>query len=187
MSLLFRNIQTIVRFNVNKMRRDVELIRSLMKIRQFDISVSCVDNSTIRALNKRFRNTDEATDVLSFPFYNVSEPMDPSSEENMALARKEAAKEDPSIEAMANDLGDIYLGIPYIRDRCRRTGFPLEDELVVLTTHGFAHLLGYDHETSLEDFKKMYLFEFGILAQFDQVSGRNTRKVKEAIFDNRKT
>ena len=108
------------------------------------------------------------------------------------------------------DLGDIYFGMPYVHEYCIKKVIPLEDELVVssslysilfdglfkrepfndhycmqvLATHGFAHLLGYDHETSMDDFKRMYLFEFDILRKFDWATGRNTLLVKEKTLDD---
>lgn len=57
--------------------------------------------------------------------------MDPEDEEGTRRAQEKAAEEDLSLLACPTDLGDIYIGIPYVRDRCRRSGLPLEDEVVV--------------------------------------------------------
>jgi probable rRNA maturation factor len=38
-----------------------------------EVSVTFCDNEYIRKLNKKYRNKDKATDVLSFPLYDFNE------------------------------------------------------------------------------------------------------------------
>ncbi|OWA51618.1 putative ribonuclease [Hypsibius exemplaris] len=165
--LLIQNLQSIVRVNRRLLRSDVQLIRKIMEIEKFDVSISLVNDEEIQRLNHNYRNVDKPTDVLSFSFRDQMN--DPTSSVSHNAVSSNANLSDEH-ENEIQDLGDLYLGMPYIRARCLKTGFRLTDELAVLTVHGFSHLLGYDHEKSTEDFKRMYLFEFNILRQFDRIT-----------------
>jgi probable rRNA maturation factor len=72
----------------------------------------------VRALNARFRGKDRPTDVLSFP--GGAEP---------------------------GALGDVVISVETAEGNARQQGRTLSRELLVLSLHGFLHVLGYDHET----------------------------------------
>jgi probable rRNA maturation factor len=76
----------------------------------------------MRRLNRRHRGEDRTTDVLSFPAGGTLEPG-------------------------AAHLGDIAISLSRAARQARRARWPLRSELALLVTHGFLHLLGYDHET----------------------------------------
>ena len=87
-------------------------------------NVIIVDNPTIKGLNKRYRDIDKETDVISF------------------------ALEDEKKEKMASDkrvLGDIYISIDKAISQAEEYGHSLKRELSFLAVHGLLHLLGYDH------------------------------------------
>jgi probable rRNA maturation factor len=96
----------------------------------------------VRRLNRVFRGRDRATDVLSFPARGDLEPGVPH-------------------------LGDLAVSVPQARAQARRAGWTLEEELSLLVTHGFLHLLGYDHET---DHGEMRRLEETLLARAARVS-----------------
>ena len=81
-----------------------------------EVTVAIAPDARVRALNRRFRRQDTATDVLSFP----------SGEQ-------------------AN-LGDIVIAAGVARRQAREAGHSIQTELRVLALHGLLHLLGYDHE-----------------------------------------
>lgn len=85
-----------------------------------------VSDRGIRELNRRYRDKDRATDVLAFP-------ADPIPAE---LLR----------EAEAAYLGDLVVSAETAARQAREAGVGLDDEIRVLTVHGYLHLLGYDHE-----------------------------------------
>jgi probable rRNA maturation factor len=81
------------------------------------ITVAIVPDSRVRALNRRYRKKDKATDVLSFP----------ADERGY--------------------LGDVVIAAGVARRQAKGAGHTLQTELRVLALHGLLHLLGYDHET----------------------------------------
>jgi probable rRNA maturation factor len=80
------------------------------------VTVALVPDGHVRTLNRRFRSTDTATDVLSFP---ADEP---------------------------GQLGDVVIAAGIARRQAAAAGHPLGTELRILALHGLLHLLGYDHE-----------------------------------------
>lgn len=98
------------------------------------------DDVFIRELNRKYRNIDAATDVLSFP---SSEP-------------------DPDIDAIY--LGDVILSLPRAEKQASVGGHSLENELQLLVVHGTLHLLGYDHLEPVDKIK-MQVAQDRILTQ----------------------
>ena len=99
-----------------------------------EVSVTFVDNGEIHALNKKFRNVDKPTDVLSFPLFDY-----------------EGEGEEPPVDEMLGMLGDIVLSLEQAQAQAEEFGHSFEREVAFLTVHSMLHLLGYDHETSDED------------------------------------
>ena len=80
------------------------------------VTVAVVPDARVRSLNQRYRSTDAATDVLSFP---AGEP---------------------------GELGDVVIAAGVAGRQARQAGHSIAVELRVLALHGLLHLLGYDHE-----------------------------------------
>jgi probable rRNA maturation factor len=78
-----------------------------------------------RALNRKYRTKDYATNVLSFPY-------EPLPNEHTAL------------------LGDIAICPAVVTREAREQGKLLRDHFAHLTVHGVLHLLGHDHQTRAE-------------------------------------
>lgn len=91
-----------------------------------EVSVSFVDDETIRELNARFRSIDASTDVLSFPL-------------------GENGVYDANNDTGAKLLGDIVISVPHAVSQAERFGHSLQREIGFLTVHSMLHLLGYDH------------------------------------------
>jgi probable rRNA maturation factor len=87
------------------------------------LNIALVSDREIRALNRRFRDVDEATDVLSFPV----QPIQP-------------------ILPFPPSLGEIVIARGVARRQARVHGHSEATEWRVLALHGLLHLLGYDHE-----------------------------------------
>ena len=73
MSLLVRNLQRKIKFDVERLRRDTGILVKLFQIEQFDLGVICVGGRKIQKLNETYRGVKGPTDVLSFPYHEVSE------------------------------------------------------------------------------------------------------------------
>lgn len=95
-------------------------------------------NNEIKKLNKKFRNKNKTTDVLSFPFYSKKE-----------LQNK--FKKDVEIY-----LGDIIINLNKIKNKKILKKFHYEFDL--LWIHGLVHLFGYDHKKD-EEYVKMTRIE----------------------------
>ncbi len=91
-----------------------------------EISVTFVDDEQIRELNKKHRDIDKSTDVLSFPL-------------------GEDGKYDVNPETGAKILGDIVISMETAVRQAEEYGHPLQREVAFLTVHSMLHLLGYDH------------------------------------------
>lgn len=97
-----------------------------------EINVLLTDDAGIQALNKRMRGIDQATDVLSFPMFDIPEGYLPS-----------ALCSDPDTGLIA--LGDMCISLERARAQAAEFGHSLEREVSYLTVHSVLHLLGYDH------------------------------------------
>ena len=86
------------------------------------VTLLLTTDTEIRRLNRSFRKLDRTTDVLCFPF-------------------------DGELEPRHTHLGDIAVSMTRAASQARRAGWPLTSEMALLVTHGYLHLLGYDHET----------------------------------------
>jgi probable rRNA maturation factor len=80
------------------------------------MTVAIVPDARVQTLNRRYRQTNKPTDVLSFP------------------------------AGERGYLGDVVIAAGVARRQARDAGHSLQTELRVLALHGLLHLLGYDHE-----------------------------------------
>ena len=107
-------------------------------------SVIIVDNEKIHEINKTYRGIDRPTDVISF-----------------------ALEEDEDYEVKERLLGDIYISIDKVYEQAKSYGHSVKRELFFLVTHGFLHLLGYDHmekkdEEVMFPLQEKILNEYGV-------------------------
>lgn len=102
-----------------------------------DLSIVVVDNNYIHKLNYEFRDKDYPTDVLTF------------------------------VEEIDKYLGDIIISYDKVKEQAQEYNHSLKREFLFLITHGFLHLLGYDHQTKEEEqemfeLQKKLLKEYGV-------------------------
>ena len=107
----------------------------ILKNKPKNHTIFLTNNKTIKALNKKFRNKNKHTDVLSFPF-------------GSKIKRKNMY------------LGDIAISYEIINKRSKKTNFFKEFNKIWI--HGYLHLLGYDHKKE-KDFVKMRKLENSII------------------------
>jgi probable rRNA maturation factor len=104
------------------------------------VSVALVSDARVRALNKRYRRRDYATDVLSFPA-DAAPHVPPGLLQ--ATVRTRTRSLPPSTRPY---LGDIVIARGVARRQARAAGHSELTELRVLALHGLLHLMGYDHD-----------------------------------------
>jgi len=85
------------------------------------INIILVDNLAIQELNKKYRNKDAATDVLTFP------------------------------DGYLNNLGDVFISVDKCTEQALELEHSFNRELGFLTVHGILHSLGYDHLTDEDE------------------------------------
>ncbi|HRA45823.1 MAG TPA: rRNA maturation RNase YbeY, partial [Phycicoccus sp.] len=68
-------------------------------------------------------------------------------------------------------LGDIVLCPSVAQAQAKEAGHALEEELLLLTTHGILHLLGFDHAEPEEE-KEMFELQRQLLLTFLASRGR---------------
>lgn len=98
-----------------------------------EINILITDDTSIRQINRQFRNIDRSTDVLSFPIVHMK---------NGKILFEE---EDFDMDEGLLLLGDIVISMETAQKQAGQYDHPLERELAFLVSHGVFHLLGYDH------------------------------------------
>ena len=96
------------------------------------VSVTLTNNEYIRKLNKKHRNKDSHTDVLSFPMYEDGDFSEVMEDETVIL-------------------GDIVISLERAKEQASEIGHGFLREVAFLAVHSTLHLLGYDHERSAEE------------------------------------
>ncbi|RTK92818.1 MAG: rRNA maturation RNase YbeY [Rickettsiales bacterium] len=120
------------------------------KVQEIELSILLTDDAHMQELNKKFRNKDKATNVLSFPDIEMNG--------------------EAPIEFIPNTdyiyLGDIAFGYDIIKQEAEDKKISFLDHFRHLTIHGILHLIGYDHEEQKEA-ELMENLEIKILQKFD--------------------
>ena len=106
------------------------------------LTVALISNGRIRALNRRYRGKDYATDVLSFPAFAPHSPRRASSRSHA----DPGIRTSPESRVPTPELGDVLIARQVARSQARAAGHDELTELKILSLHGLLHLLGYDHE-----------------------------------------
>lgn len=106
-----------------------------------ELCIRVVDETEIRELNRRYRDRDEVTNVLSFPC-------------------------DLTDEAGVRLRGDVVICAQTLAREAAEQGKSLRAHWAHIVTHGTLHLLGYDHHDESES-DEMERLEIELLAQFD--------------------
>jgi rRNA maturation RNase YbeY len=107
-----------------------------------ELSAALVHDDEMQRLNRDYRGKDRTTDVLAF-------------------ALREG--EDTSVQEPGL-LGDVVVSVPTAARQAEERGHALDRELAELLAHGILHLLGYDHERSPAEARRMFREQRRVLA-----------------------
>ncbi len=99
------------------------------------ITLVFLDSDTVHSLNNEFRGIDRPTDVLTF------------------------------VEDSEDYLGDVLICYDYIQKQADEYGHSFKRELFFLITHGYLHLIGYDHIEPEEE-KEMFAIQTELLNKY---------------------
>ncbi|GII98154.1 putative rRNA maturation factor [Sediminihabitans luteus] len=113
---------------------------------QTDLAVLFVESDVMAELHVKWMDEPGPTDVLSFPM----DELRPGREGDVTPAGL---------------LGDIVLCPEVAAQQAAVAGHSTVEELLLLTTHGILHLLGYDHAEPEEE-KEMFALQRKLLLTF---------------------
>lgn len=111
-----------------------------------ELAIVLVDEGAMEQLHVQWMDEPGPTDVLSFPM----DELRPGTEDAVTPAGL---------------LGDIVLCPQVAAVQAEAAGHSTLDELLLLTTHGLLHLLGFDHAEPQEE-KEMFGLQRDILVGF---------------------
>ncbi|MCL2025668.1 MAG: rRNA maturation RNase YbeY [Leptospirales bacterium] len=116
----------------NRLLKLAENICDILEIENLTLSLIMTDDEYIKKINKEYRREDSPTDVISFAYIDDNDDF-------------------PCAVGLVDELGDIYISLERAAEQSLEYGVSLEDELKRLLIHGILHLIGYDHEKSVEE------------------------------------
>ena len=108
------------------------------------LTVLLSNNKKIKILNKKFRNKNKHTDILSFPF-------------------KQKNKNQKEIY-----LGDMIISFNYINKPKNQDKKEFKKKTIKIFIHGFLHLLGFDH-INYKSYKRMFNHEQKIFKSVEKL------------------
>ncbi len=115
---------------------DARKLLGLLDEADAELTVTLVDDAEIHRLNREFRHQDRPTDVLAF-----------------------AMREGTRVAGDETILGDVVISLDTAERQARRRRVSTADEVRTLLVHGVLHLLGYDHERSAAEARRMKAME----------------------------
>ena len=124
----------------SKKLKKISKIVKFFKGKNVTFTILLTNSSNMRKLNKKFRNHNKSTDVLSFPFFSLN---------SLKLTKQKNFY-----------IGDIATSYEIINSYSKKNNFIYEFDKVWV--HGLLHLLGYDHVKD-QDYYKMNKVEKRIL------------------------
>ncbi len=105
-----------------------------------ELSILVTGDEEIHRLNMRYLKRDRPTNVLAFPMNAADQGINSSM------------------------LGDIVISADTAKREAIEMGITLRDRVCELLVHGLLHLMGYDHEKSEKEEKRMQKEEKRLLS-----------------------
>ena len=118
-----------------------------------ELAITLVDEPAMEHLHVQWMDLPGPTDVMSFPMDELRPGSDTESAEGV--------------------LGDVVLCPSVARKQATEAGHSVEDEILLLTTHGILHLLGFDHAEPAEE-REMFDLQRTLLLTYLAQRGRTT-------------
>jgi len=125
---------------LNRKLKKISKIVKFFKGKNVTFTILLTNSLNMKKLNKKFRNQNKSTDVLSFPFLSSS---------NLKFTKQKKFY-----------IGDVATSYEIISSRSKKNNFFLEFDKAWI--HGLLHLIGYNHINN-KDYFKMNKIEKKIL------------------------
>jgi rRNA maturation RNase YbeY len=140
MALFLQNRQRTVAIQTRVVRHRVRQMMDFLGCANAELSVVLVSDRRMQTLNRTYRQQDRPTNVLSFPQHPTCQGGPPETV-----------------------LGDIVVALPTAVREAYDLRQSLEEHVISLTLHGLLHLLGYEHEQSAVERRRMAALEARVL------------------------
>ena len=134
-----KKIKNPKKYFFKKLKKISQIVK-FFKRKNTTFTILLTNSLNMKKLNKKFRNQNKATDVLSFPFFSKS---------NLKFIKQKKLY-----------IGDVAISYEIINLRAKKNDFLLEFDKVWV--HGLLHLIGYNHIKN-KDYYKMDNVEKKIL------------------------
>ncbi|MGD1027552.1 rRNA maturation RNase YbeY [Candidatus Binatus soli] len=169
MAVEFRCATARGRCYAHGLRADADRLMRAAGLAECELSLTLTTDRAMRRLNRDFRGIDAATDVLSFSQIEQAgaAPLDPRS-----------VKNSPGLP-----VGDVVISIDTAIRQAREFRVSPASRLRRLLIHGFLHLIGYDHERSAADARRMLARERTLAAKIGE---RRVVRSRRKAGDQRK-
>ena len=112
--------------------------------KSFSLGLQIISNQEIASMNKKWMKKNGPTDVLSFPIFS-----------NESLNNLDHI-----------ELGDIFISLEMALEQSYEYKHSIYREMLLLASHGFLHLLGWEHNSDL-DLNNMLNFQEYLITRLD--------------------
>ena len=109
-------------------KEDYKLPNFIFEKRSFSLGLQIISNQEIAIMNQKWMQKNGPTDVLSFPIIS-----------------------DESLNNLDHiELGDIFISLESALEQSYEYKHSIYKEMLLLASHGFLHLLGWEHNNDLD-------------------------------------
>lgn len=113
----FRVDSNFIESAVKETFQRLQELKKIITGQNVEISIAVISREEIQEVNKKWRDKDEETDVLSFCYENTTEKLE----------------------------GEVVLCLDVIKENAKQDGIKEEEELRKNVIHSILHIIGYEH------------------------------------------
>jgi probable rRNA maturation factor len=150
--------------------RTAKRLLDTLHLHSAELSLLLVSDPVMHELNRLWRGKDRPTDVLAFPQQDDHEGAVRDGEAPRRATIGERTRRPPVTRRAARTvtlpehlLGDVVISVDTARKQAAERGHSVGTESERLLVHGVLHLLGYDHERSAAEARRMQRKERALL------------------------
>ena len=125
--------------------KDSSFPKFIFNKKSFSLSLQVINDNEISYINKKWMNKSGPTDVLSFP---IISDFDTTKDLNFV------------------ELGDLFISLEMACKQCLEFKHSIKREMLWLASHGFLHLLGWEHNDDSE-LDNMLNFQEYLISRLD--------------------